>query len=218
MQAFKGAEASYLKVLAASASADPALVAQAKQNLAGLYHSWSRVPALPSAERTAYLGRAIEAYRGLPSSTLELAGALQERGEAKDVEEAKRLYAALVQAPPLEANPGRLMAQGNYALLSKDPAFAGHVCGAWQRVPGSERAPHAAARLKALTVHAYLVLSVAKDTAGALAAYTALAAFAQASGQALDVDAEHNLAVCRHLQAVQAAAAAAGQPAGAEAV
>ena len=209
MQAFQASEASYLRVLASTGS-PPELLVQARRNLAGLYHSWAR--ALPAGQdRSARLSSAVSMYRDVPGSALELAGALQERGEAKDMEEAQRLYAELVRPPPLEPSPSLLMAQGNYALLSKDAAFAAHVCDAWEKVPHSHLPPHAPARLKALTVRAYLALAGGgRGAEGALAAYVALSAFAQQSGQALDVDTEHNLAVATHLDALAKAALAPG--------
>jgi hypothetical protein len=70
--------------------------------------------------------------------------------------------------------------------------------------------PESPARLKALTVRAYLALAGGRSAEGALAAYVALSAFAQQSGQALDVDAEHNLAVATHLDALAKAALAPG--------
>ena len=84
LQAFQASEASYLRVLASTGS-PPELLVQARRNLAGLYHSWAR--ALPAGQdRSARLSSAISTYRDVQGSALELAGALQERGEVKDME------------------------------------------------------------------------------------------------------------------------------------
>ena len=183
----------------------PALDAQARRNLAGLYHAWAR--AHPDAAK-ARLASAIQLYETLqPDCALELAGAYAESGAP---DKARAIYDKTLLAG-VTADPKLLMAQGNYALMKKDRGLAEQVCKAWEGVQG-DSAELRAGRCKALNVRAYLLL--AAEAPGALAAYKALQAFAREKGLALDAEAEHNGGVAAHQEAVRLAGAARGGGAG----
>ena len=195
MSAFEEAEASYTRVLAARPGAE--LEAQARRNLASLYHAWGR--AFPK-EAKGRLEKAIKLYEGLqPECALELAGAYAEAGDAA---KAQAIYDR-VCAGGVTADPKRLIAQTNYALMKKDAALAGAVCSCWATVQ-TESAELREARLKALSVKAYLLLC--KEDVGALAAYTDMKKYAAETGLPLDAEAEHNAGVAAHMQALKAAA------------
>ena len=195
--AFEEAESSYQKVLAARPGAE--LEKQAQRNLASLYHAWAR---FAPGQAKARLAAAIKLYEGLqPECALELAGAYAEAGESG---KAQAIYSKTLGGG-VTAEPKRLMAQTNYALMTKDGALAGAVCACWATV-AADGAELREARLKALCVRAYLLLC--KEDAGALPAYAEAKRFAGEKGLALDAEAEHNAGVAAHLQAVKAAAAA----------
>lgn len=203
MEKFAEAEASYQKVLAARPGAE--LEAQAKRNLASLYHAWSRV--VPAQAKTR-LAAAIKLYEGLqPECALELAGAYAEAGDSG---KAEAIYSKVLGGG-VTPEPKRLMAQTNYALMTKDGALADAVCACWATV-AADGVELRQARLKALCVAAYLLLC--KEDARAAAAYAEAKRFAGEKGLALDPEAEHNAGVAAHLEAVKAAAG----PKGGEAV
>ena len=196
MEKFAEAEASYQKVLAARPGAE--LEAQAKRNLASLYHAWSR--AAPAAETKTRLAAAIKLYEGLqPECALELAGAYAEAGDSG---KAQAIYSKVLGGG-VTPEPKRLMAQTNYALMTKDGALADAVCACWATV-AADTAELRAAQLKALSVNAYLLL-VGADGAAALPAYAAAKKFAAEKGLALDAEAEHNAGVAAHLAAIKEA-------------
>ena len=194
MSAFDEAEASYTKVLASKPGME--LEGQARRNLASLYHGWAR--AVPGQAK-ARLAAAIKLYEGLqPECALELAGAYVENGEAA---KAQTIYDKVLGGG-VTADPRRLMAQSNYALMKKDCALAEAVCACWANVQadGTELRE---ARLKALSVRAYLLLT--KEDAGAMGAYAEMKKYAAEKGLAMDAEAEHNAGVAAHLQALRAA-------------
>jgi hypothetical protein len=194
MSAFEEAEASYSKVIAARPGAE--LEAQAKRNLASLYHAWARSSRDPKPR----LAAAIKLYEGLqPECALELAGAYAEAGEAG---KAQAIYDKALGGG-VTADPKRLIAQTNYALMKKDAALASAVCACWATV-AADTAELRGARLKALCVNAYLLL-VGADGAAALPAYAAAKKFAAEKGLALDAEAEHNAGVAAHLAAIKEA-------------
>lgn len=177
----------------------PALEAQARRNLASLHHAWARAD--PAAAE-AHLATAIAMYEALqPECALELAGAY---GEAGKHDKARAIYERTLTGG-VTPDPRQLLAQTNYALMKKDAALAGAVCGAWEAV-AADNSEIRSARLKALSVRAYLLLSA--EAPGALGAYRALQAFAAAKGLPLDAEAEHNAGVAAHMEAVKGELAA----------
>jgi len=182
------------------------LVTQARKNLASLYHAWSRVE-----DKAGKLGEAIKLYKQVGEECdMQLAAALQEAGKEG---ESAALYKKLKLDSDVKPNPDILMVQGNLALANKDAGFAKRVCEAWGQV--GEAAPgkvYAEMRLKALNIHAFLLLS--KGDEAALAAYEEANRFAGDCKIPLDADSQHNLGVVQHKAAVKAAEGA-GKGAGA---